>query len=216
MREQGRFLITIDTEGDNLWGNPDELTTKNAAYLPRFQQLCEKFAFKPTYLTNYEMARSAQFIDLGKDVIKQKTAEIGMHLHAWDMPPDYSLTNNDRKFHPYLIEYPESIMREKVKIMTELLEETFQVKMLSHRAGRWSFDQRYADILIDYGYQVDCSVTPHVSWQDNMGDPSQQGGTDYRDFPEQAYFMDRRTIDRPGGSSLLEIPMTGLLRLSII
>ena len=38
------FLITIDTEGDNLWACPREITTYNSHYLPRFQQLCERYA----------------------------------------------------------------------------------------------------------------------------------------------------------------------------
>ncbi len=50
------FLITIDTEGDNSWQNHDRITTENTRFLPRFQALCEKYAFKPVYLTNYEMA----------------------------------------------------------------------------------------------------------------------------------------------------------------
>ncbi|NOM63837.1 deacetylase, partial [Klebsiella pneumoniae] len=37
------FLITIDTEGDNRWQKHDSITTENARYLPRFQQLCEKY-----------------------------------------------------------------------------------------------------------------------------------------------------------------------------
>jgi hypothetical protein len=57
------FLVSIDTEGDNLWkwclGKP--ITTENAKYLPRFQELCEKYGFKPTYLTNYEMAKDPFF-----------------------------------------------------------------------------------------------------------------------------------------------------------
>lgn len=35
------FLITIDTEGDNLWQNHDRITTENTRFLPRFQALCE-------------------------------------------------------------------------------------------------------------------------------------------------------------------------------
>ncbi|WP_395754844.1 hypothetical protein [Edwardsiella ictaluri] len=54
------FIITIDTEGDNLWQNHDRITTENARYLPRFQLLCEKYGFKPVYLTNYEMAVMTQ------------------------------------------------------------------------------------------------------------------------------------------------------------
>ncbi len=64
------FLITIDTEGDNLWQKHDSITmTENAKYLPRFQQLCEKYGFKPVYLTNYEIAIDPAYIEFAKDVI---------------------------------------------------------------------------------------------------------------------------------------------------
>ncbi len=63
------FLITIDTEGDNLWQKHDSITTENARYLPRFQQLCEKYGFKPVYLTNYEMAIDPFYIEFARDVI---------------------------------------------------------------------------------------------------------------------------------------------------
>ncbi len=39
MNTTPRFLITIDTEGDNLWSLPREITTSNAKFLPRFQNL---------------------------------------------------------------------------------------------------------------------------------------------------------------------------------
>ena len=50
--ESPAFLITIDTEGDDIWGSHANVTTENARYLPRFQDLCRKHGFKPTYLTN--------------------------------------------------------------------------------------------------------------------------------------------------------------------
>jgi hypothetical protein len=188
------FLITIDTEGDNLWQQPRNITTKNAAFLPRFQSLCERYGFKPTYLTNYEMAKSDQFVEFGKDVQSRGTGEIGMHLHAWNSPPITPLTSDDFKYQPFLIDYPESIMRDKIAVMTDLLEEIFGTKMLSHRAGRWSFNNIYAQLLIEHGYCVDCSVTPHISWK-------YAGGTDFSSYPEHAYFVDSE-------QKMLELPMT--------
>ncbi len=202
------FLITIDTEGDNLWSKPREVTTRNSRSLPRFQALCEKFSLKPTYLTNWEMARCPDFRDFGRDVVARQVGEIGMHLHAWNAPPIVPLTDNDDIHQPYLIEYPEDQIRAKVKLMTELLEETFEVDMISHRAGRWSFNETYARALVEYGYRVDCSVTPHVSWAAQKGDPLRSGGTDYRRFPESAYFLDPMDICLAGSSPLLEVPVT--------
>jgi hypothetical protein len=202
------FLITIDTEGDNLWSKPRDVTTRNSLSLPRFQALCEEYGLKPTYLTNWEMARCPDFREFGRDLVARGVGEIGMHLHAWNSPPLVPLTDDDDAHQPYLIEYPEDQIRAKVKAMTDVLEETFEVDVVSHRAGRWSFDKTYARILIEHGYRVDCSVTPHVSWSSYAGDPRKAGGTDFRQFPESAYFIDPDDIGCPGDSPLLEVPMT--------
>jgi hypothetical protein len=207
-RTRPAFLITIDTEGDDLWSSPREITTRNAAFLPRFQALCEAHGLKPTYLTNYEMAMSPVFREFAHDVVRRGTAEIGMHLHAWNSPPIEPLTADDFRFQPYLIEYPADVLRRKVAYLTELLEDTFAAKMTSHRAGRWSFDATYAGVLVDHGYVVDCSVTPHVSWRHLKGDPGQAGGTDFSRFPEHPYWVDLSDISRSGDSPLLELPMT--------
>jgi hypothetical protein len=208
------FLITIDTEGDNLWQNHDKITTRNATFLPRFQSLCEKYNFKPTWLTNYEMAIDPVYVEFAKDLISRDAGEVGMHLHAWNSPPLYDLTGDDWRHKPYLIEYPEKSIRLKIDYMTRLLEDTFQKKMVSHRAGRWAFNAYYASLLDEFGYHVDCSVTPKVDWRRSIGNPQGQGGTNYFDFPQHAYFLDLNDIAKPGDSSLLEVPMSTQLRYS--
>lgn len=202
------FLISIDTEGDNAWARPRVASVRNAAFLPRFQALCERFGFKPTYLTNWEMASSPAFVDFARDLQRRGAAEIGMHLHAWDNPPIKPLTADDLFNQPYLIEYPTAVMEEKVARMTDLLETTFGTKMTSHRAGRWGFDARYAAILARRGYLVDCSVTPHVSWRDHPGDPAGRGGPDFTGFPDAAYRLDLDDISRAGAGRLIELPTT--------
>ncbi|HXG05480.1 MAG TPA: deacetylase [Candidatus Binatia bacterium] len=202
------MLVTIDTEGDGLWWRPRRVETRNAAFLPRFQALCERYGLRPTYLTTYEMALSPRFRELGVDVLRRGTGEIGTHLHAWDSPPAYRLTADDLAHHPYLTEYPPAVMRAKIEYLSDLLEETFQVPMRSHRAGRWKLDERYARLLLERGYRVDCSVTPYVSWASKRGDPQGGGGADYSAFPDDPYFVNLDDIGRPGSSPLLEVPMT--------
>lgn len=202
------FLVTIDVEGDDVWARPRKVETRNAVFLPRFQALCERYGFRPTYLTNHEMALSPAFRELARDVLARDAGEIGMHLHAWDSPPHHPLTDDDARHHPYLIEYPFDVMRAKIARLTDLLEASFGVPVISHRAGRWSLDARYARLLLERGYRVDCSVTPHVSWRTTPGDPRGRGGTDYSRFPERAYLVDLEDISRPGTSDLLEVPVT--------
>ncbi|MGE5612014.1 MAG: deacetylase [Bacillota bacterium] len=202
------FLITIDTEGDNLWAKPHLISTENACYLFRFQAFCEQFSLRPTYLTNWEMANCPVFRAFGRNLLTRNAGEIGMHLHAWNSPPFTPLTDDDYVHQPYLTEYPEDQLRQKVQVLTECLEQTFQTQMVSHRAGRWGFNEVYAKALIDYGYRVDCSVTPHLSWRQYIGSPDGAGGPDFTNYPETAYFLDPSDISRPGQSTLLEVPLT--------
>lgn len=202
------FLITIDTEGDNLWEPQRDITVENARFIPRFQTLCEKYGLKPVYLTDYEMACSEFFQDFGKDVVRRGVAEIGMHLHAWNTPPDHPLTYDDMATRPYLIEYPSHIIRKKIDYLTKFLQDIFQIPIVSHRAGRWAFNNFYAQCLAAQKYRVDCSVTPLISWELQKGDPSKKGGSQYVRFPHHAYFVDLNDISRPGNSKLLEVPLT--------
>lgn len=204
------LIITVDAEGDNLWAKPREITVRNAECLPRFQLLCERFRLKPVYLANHEMASHAAFVEFGRDVAARGAGEIGMHLHAWNSPPLAPLTNDDLYHQPYLIEYPIRLMREKIRVMTGLLEDRFERKMVSHRAGRWAFDEQYAALLLAEGYLVDCSVTPGVDWRANPGVPGGKGGSDYTSFPDRPYFLSIANIASAAGGGLLEVPMTVL------
>lgn len=192
------FIITIDTEGDNLWQNHDRIMTENSRFLPRFQQLCEKYAFKPTWLTNYEMAVDPAYVEFARDVIARDSGEIGMHLHAWNSPPLYDLTGDDWRHKPYLIEYPQDNIREKVIYMTRLLEDSLQVKMRSHRAGRWAFNAFYARLLIEQGYQVDCSVTPRVNWQFSPETPKVTAALITSIFPIARILLMNRILRKRG------------------
>jgi hypothetical protein len=202
------FLITIDNEGDDLWSHPTQVTTNNARCLPRFQALCDEYGLKPTYLTTHEMATCPEFIALGKDVLRRAAGEVGAHLHAWNSPPIRPLTENDSEHCPYSTEYGPDLLRKKVQALTQILEDTFEIKMTSHRAGRWGFDGVYAQALIDSGYLVDCSVTPGWSWRTSLGKPDGKGGPDYTACPQQAYYVDLDDIRKPGRSDLLEVPVT--------
>lgn len=202
------FLLAIDTEGDDLWSQPREVTTRNARFLPRFQALCERFAFRPTYLTNFEMARDEVFGELAQDVLKRGTAEIGMHMHAWDTPPIVPLGPRDWHDQPYAYKYAPALVEQKAETVTRLLADRLGVAATSHRAGRFGLDAAYARTLVRLGYRVDCSVTPLISWAGHPGAPDRSGGPDFRAFPSEAYWLDLDDIGRPGQGPLLEVPMT--------
>ena len=191
------FIITVDTEGHNLWNyrEGESIETQNADYIPRFQHLCEKYGFKPVYLTNYEMALSDSFVNSAKEWLSKGTCEIGVHLHAWNNPPYYKLSG-PYNGNPYLIEYPTDVMILKFKVIYNLIIERFGIIPISHRAGRWAMDDRYFKILKDFGILVDCSYTPGINWSNNKGITI--GGSDYSRENLAPYYI----------NSVLEMPIS--------
>ena len=193
--------MTVDTEGDNLWGwKPgQEITTENSKYIPRFQNLCEKYGVKPVYLTNYEMATDSRFVSYIKPKAANGKCEIGMHCHAWNSPPDFPL-NGPYPGNPYITEYPEDIMFKKMEYMTSLLESIFEEKMLSHRAGRWASSKAMFNCLKELGYKVDCSWVSGMDLSHLPG-AAVPVGFNYKDIKNKVYM--------PVGG-VLEVPMTAM------
>ena len=197
------FIITVDTEGDNLWNYHDgeEVQTENTLFIPRFQELCEKYGFKPVYLTNYEMICDDRFVSYVKEKVNAGLCEVGIHVHAWNNPPDYSL---ERKYdgNPYLIEYPVDVMRKKFDVTYNLIKERIGKAPVSHRAGRWAMNETYFRILQEYDVKIDCSFTPGVSWENNVG-ATISGGSDYS--------QERCVVKKV--ENIMEVPVTiGVLR----
>ena len=183
------FIITIDTEGDNLWhyNSGEKVMTENSRYIPRFQELCEKYGFKPVWLTNYEMVCDQRYVDYIKPKMEAGLCEVGIHVHAWNNPPIYKLEDKYGG-NPYLIEYPYEIMREKFKVTYDLLTSKFGRKPISHRAGRWAMNEEYFNLLAEFNIKVDCSYTPTKSWVDSPGS-TLSGGTDYSKANKHPHYI---------------------------
>lgn len=191
------FIITVDTEGENGWTykRGDEIHTECSKFVPCFQALCDKYGFKPVYLTNYEMICNDDFATFLKDTQNEGKCEVGIHIHAWNTPPAYELSNYvcDQTF---LIEYPQDIMRAKFKTVYDLITQKIGVSPVSHRAGRWVMNEKYWDILQEFNIKVDCSHTPYIDWSSTIG--GTMGGTNYRKCDTKANYI----------RGILEVPMT--------
>lgn len=210
-----KFIITIDTEGDNMWrrlytpNSIKRITNRNGEHIYKFQELCEKYKLIPTYLVNYEMSLSKPFVEMSQPKLKEKRLEIGMHMHAWNCPPIYKLKPGKREGdNPYIGEYPEKIIVQKVDYLTKQLEEVFQTEMLSHRSGRWYLNKVYLKILKEYGDIVDCSVTPGVDWRKGPGLTKNSKGSNYKQFYGKDYEISLEDLRREGKSGIYEVPVT--------
>lgn len=194
-----QFIITVDTEGDNLWQwkDGDKITTENARFLPRFQELCEQYGFKPTYLINYEMAQDNEWVKYASNKAKNGLCEIGMHIHAWNSPPEYFLENMHGG-NPYITEYPADVIYTKVQELTKLLSEKFEVPIVSSRSGRWATNDQYFAALAAAEIKIDCSVTPELDLS-NIPGCSCNCGNNYKNASREMHEI------YPG---IIEVPMT--------
>lgn len=212
------FFLTVDAEGDNLWKRPEKILSSNTERLYRFQLLCEKYNIKPIYLTNYEAAINLNY---QKFIKKHKqNLEIGLHLHAWNSPPYYNLTGNDYKYHPYLHEYPENIIAEKIKYMVNLLKKTFNSNIISHRGGRYSISENIINLLVDNGIKIDCSVVPGVDWSLDKGHPEKSGGVNFKNFSPNIHRLYDKILEVPVSTYRVNkyfdlLPRTSILSRSI-
>lgn len=192
------FIITVDTEGDDLWNyhKGEQVKTENSKYIPRFQSLCEEYGFKPVYLTNYEMVCDDWYVNYIRPKAEKGLCEVGIHIHAWNNPPYYEL-NGRYGGNPYLIEYPESVMKEKIMTTASVIKDRFGTWPVSHRAGRWAMNKTYFQLLKECGIKVDCSYTPHINWNKNEGE-TVAAGSDYSGVKEGVHDVD----------GILEVPVS--------
>lgn len=197
-------VITIDTEADDQWKRGNPLTTDNLSYVPRFQEMCNRYALKPTYVCTYEVVNAPEFDTLAQ-YQNAGVAEVGAHLHPWSNPP-FNENPEDTSVHPFPSELSDGEFRAKLSVLTELIEARTGRRPVSYRAGRWGFKASHVGILADLGYRVDCSVTPFTSWAEHRG--MHEGGPDFRRAPLVPYYLDHRDVCAPGDSGLLEVPMT--------
>ena len=195
-----KLIITIDTEGDNLWAwkSGQQIGTENTLFLERFQKLSNEYGFYPTWLTNWEMVNDDRYVTLMSKYAQDSKCEIGMHLHAWNMPPEYKLDSHELSGNPYLIEYPTEIMEEKIALMTDTIRDRFGITPTGHRAGRWAMNDEYFTLLAKYGYKADCSHTPGIDWSECVGQTPDFAGPDYRNVPRVPTVI----------NGILEVPVT--------
>jgi hypothetical protein len=138
---------------------------ENAGWLPLFQNTCEEYGLTPTYLVADEMAECPVFRLFALDVLRRKTAEIGL-----------------------LVDRPEA-PQHGVRQLASRLRETLDVAVTSHRAESGPLSAAYAQTLVELGIRVDCSVNadtvppPHMPYELDAADWRRAGTSGLLEVP---------------------------------
>lgn len=196
------LVVTIDTEEEGRWspsypatGN----TCRNIQRLPRIQSIFTKLGVVPTYLVDYPVAADVDARKVLAGFLSEGRVEIGAHMHPWCNPP---LNGNGTATYPHTL--PAAIQAAKLETLCEAIENAFGTKPTSYRAGRWGFDLTSVPVLENIGIKVDTSVNP-LWW-----DPADSALVFVR-APLRPYRIAPDDVCRPGGSSLVEVPTSGLV-----
>jgi uncharacterized membrane protein YbhN (UPF0104 family) len=196
------LLFSVDTEPDDPeWQGLKEgpWSHENLKGLPELQRRLAALDVKSTYLVTHSVAESGVLEKhLGADMASGR-CEIGAHFHPGDTPPFPRRFSQDEDG-DNVLKVPDGLLEEKFANLDATLTRRFG-KASSHRAGAWAMDGRMTSLLERYGYGVDTSVTPGISWKRN-------GRADFLAAPMKAYRLGPGDPAVPGDGRVLEVPVS--------
>src|SRR5262249_23795607 len=175
-----------------------QITVANVSALPQLQRLCDTYGVRPTYLTTYAVATDPAAARTLAGVQATGRCEIGAHLHPWNTPPQ---PDGPRLDAVRATQIPVDAMIAKKRMLTNTLEQVFDRRPRSFRAGRFGINGLCLQALEALGYAVDSSVITGVSL-------AGEGGEDFRRAPDRPYFPDRRDPARVGTCTVYEVPVS--------
>lgn len=202
------FFLTIDVEEDNQWSDAKTITMRNVDKLPEFQDLCNNYGVKPTYLVTYGVSQDLNCQRILGELQARGDCEIGGHLHPWTTPP-YEMPFTKMAYpHTYPSELPSDLLERKLITLTNSIKVIRGEVPKSYRAGRYGINETGIAILKDLGYVVDSSVTPLYSWGAHKG--TRICGPDFTTAPFHPYWVDSKNIldECQDKNNILEVPIT--------
>jgi hypothetical protein len=187
------LLVVVDTEEEFDWqGKFDRSNTTVEAMerIGEFQSICDSFGIRPTYVIDYPIVSQEQGRRDLLEFFHSGRAQIGAHLHPWVSPP---FNEEVSVLHSYPGNLERGLEFEKLKQLTEAIQQQFGTRPEMYKAGRYGFGPNTAGILSELGYSIDLSASPPRDFSDECG-------PDYTRFSSRPYWF---------GEKLLGFPLTG-------
>ncbi len=187
-----RLSVIIDAEEDFQWGSysRDAIDVTSMRSQVKAQRLFEAYAIKPCYVVDYAVASQPSGYGPLLEFFQEGRCEIGSQLHAWITPPFDEVICPRNTFACNL---PPPLEKEKLRRLTDRIEENFSARPVVYRAGRYGFGPSTLQALRALGYQIDCSILPWLDMRAGRG-------PNFEKFGVNPFWL--------RDSSILELPVT--------
>lgn len=185
--------VVIHTEEEFDWDREharEEVGVEHMRHIERAQEIFDAFGIVPNYVVDYPIASQPLGYETLRRYQDDGRALIGAHLHPWVSPP---LSEELTRANTYPGNLPRGLEFEKLRILTETIEQNFGKRPLTYLAGRYGNGPNSAAILEQLGYEVDISVAPPIDY-------SYDGGPDYSEFTAAPFWFgaERHMLGLPG------------------
>lgn len=195
------IVVVVDTEAEFDWaqGQPRRaLGVTSVKRQAQTQPIFERYGVRPTFVLDYPVSSTPEGFEFIRDLHRSGACEIGAHLQPWDTPPFVEQETDENSYPGNL---PYELEREKLAHLTRIIGENIGVQPRIYKAGRYGVGRATAQILAEFGYEIDVSVVPGT-------DLSRKFGPDFSHCGARPYWFGT-------APALLEIPLsigyTGLL-----
>lgn len=201
------LLVTIDTECDKTatWHTASPLSFRGITVgIPIIlDPLFKDYGVRPTYLLSQEVMENPACVEALRSLTD---SELGTHLHGEYVAPANIVGDLGGTITSEMQwEYGYALERQKLTTLTDTFVSCFGFRPRSFRAGRFGVGPHTGRALLELGYDVESSVTPHLSWPSRLGTHC----PDFRACPEMPYRVaESGNVFETGGSRLLELPIT--------
>lgn len=188
------LMVVIDTEEEFDWNGPFGRaghSVEALAELGRAQELFEGFGVVPVYAVDYPVADNPDSAAALRGWIASGRAVLAAQLHGWVTPPFEEQIN---RINSYQGNLPPALERAKLDALAARVTESFGVRPVIHKAGRYGIGPATPAIIAELGFEIDLSICPRF-------DRRRDGGPDHTGYSADPFRFG------PGGR-LLELPST--------
>lgn len=188
------LMVVIDTEEEFDWAGPFGRAGHSIDALDdlgRAQDLFEQFGIVPVYAVDYPVADHPDRAAALRGWIAGGRAVLAAQLHSWVTPPfDEPLSRRNS----YQGNLPPLLERAKLEALVARVTDSFGVRPLIHKAGRYGIGPATPGIIAGLGFEIDLSICPSF-------DGRRDGGPDHTRYSADPFRFGP-------GRRLLELPST--------